>query len=179
MHFGGFGVLAIFLLCACHPQDIDPLEQQPKYKAYSENKFFADRRAMRTPPEGTIPLERNLEHESPPAQLDAALLELGREAYERTCLTCHGVLGDGEGVVSGKMGLKAPPSLHTDRLRAMPAADMYRIISDGYGLMPRYSTVLTARERWAAIAYVRALQLSQHLPLAEAPADVRKQMEGQ
>jgi mono/diheme cytochrome c family protein len=166
----------LLLLCACHPQDIDPLEQQPKFKPYSENKFFADSRAMRAPPAGTIPQERNLEQERPPAQLDEAMLQLGRESYQRTCQACHGVLGDGESVVAEKMGLKAPPTLQDDRIRAMEATQMYRIISDGYGVMPRYAPVLTARERWATIAYVRALQLSQKLPIADAPEDVRRML---
>jgi mono/diheme cytochrome c family protein len=163
-------------MIACHPQDIDPLEQQPKFKPYSENNFFADSRAMRAPPEGTIPQERRLEQEQPPQQLDDALLRLGRESYQRTCQACHGVLGDGDCPVAEKMGLKTPPTLLDDRIRAMPAPEMYRVISEGYGLMPRYSPVLTARERWAAIAYVRALQLSQQLPFDQAPEDVRRHM---
>jgi mono/diheme cytochrome c family protein len=165
------------LLAGCHPQDIDPLEQQPKYKAYSENAFFADRRAMRAPPEGTVPRERNLAEERPPASIDAALMQLGRESWERTCQACHGLVGDGDSVVATKMGLKTPPTLHDDRIRAMSALDLYRVISEGYGMMPRYSTVLTPRERWATVAWVRALQLSQHLPLAEAPPDVRQKLE--
>jgi mono/diheme cytochrome c family protein len=171
-----FALFFFWLLAACHPQDIDPLEQQPKYKPYSENSFFSDLRAMRAPPEGTIPRERNLGHERPPAKLDAELLSLGRESYQRTCVACHGTLGDGESVVASKLGLRAAPTLQDERARAMSAEEMYRVISDGYGLMPRYSPVLTARERWGAIAYVRALQLSQRLPLSDAPEDVRRKV---
>lgn len=170
-------LVLLLALSGCHPQDMDPLEQQPKYKPYSQNPFYADGRAMRAPPEGTIPRERNLGEERPPEKLDATFLALGRESYERTCQVCHGLLGDGDTVVSSKLGLRTPPTLHADRLRKMSADEMYRVISEGYGLMPRYSTMLKARERWAAVAYVRALQLSQHLPLADAPADVRQQLE--
>jgi mono/diheme cytochrome c family protein len=166
------------LLAACHPQDIDPLEQQPKYKAYAPNDFFADGRAMRSPPEGTVPRERTRAElrDSPPAQLTPELLALGREKYQIACAVCHGVAGDGKSMVSQKMGLAPAPSLHDERQRALSAEDIYRAITDGYGLMPRYSTILDERDRWATVAYVRALQLSQHLPAADAPDDVRKQV---
>jgi mono/diheme cytochrome c family protein len=165
-------LVLIVLAAGCHPQDIDPLEQQPKFKAYSENEFFSDGRAMRTPPENTIPRERVLDEGPPP--VDADLVALGRWRYDAICATCHGLVGDGDSIVGGKMGLRAPPSLQTEGLRAKPAGEIYRVISDGYGLMPRYSITLSPRERWAVIAYVRALQLSQNLPVADAPPDVLK-----
>ena len=163
------------LLAGCHPRDIDPLEQQPKYKPYAANDFFADGRAMRTPPEGTVPRERELDL-SPPRELTPALLALGREKFDIACAVCHGRVGDGKSMVAGKMGLAAPPSLHEPRLRAATAESIYRTITEGYGLMPRYSTMLDVRERWATVAYVRALQLSQNLPLDEAPPDVRRKV---
>jgi mono/diheme cytochrome c family protein len=169
---------AALLTCSCHPEDIDPLERQPKYKPYTENDFFADRRAMRVPPEGTIPRERNLEQEQPPEKLDMELLRLGKESYKRTCQPCHGVRGDSDSEIVKKMGLIPPPSLLSQDNRARNAESYWAIISDGYGLMPRYSQQLTARERWATIAYVRALQMADALPLAEAPDDVKKTMEG-
>jgi mono/diheme cytochrome c family protein len=162
--------LLLLFLCACHPQDIDPLEQQSKFKAYSANAFFADGRAMRDPPAGTVPRERILDDE--PVPVDAALLALGKESYTRSCAACHGTLGDGDSVVAAKMALEAPPTFHQDRLRAMPASEIFRRVSEGYGLMPRYSTTLSSRERWATVAYVRALQLSQNVSLAGAPPDI-------
>jgi mono/diheme cytochrome c family protein len=158
----------------CHPQDIDPLEQQPKFKPYQENEFFSDRRAMRTPPEGTISREHDF-GDAPP--ISAELLELGKRKYEATCAACHGLAGDGNSTVARKMVLRAPPTLHDDRLRAVEAGYLYNVVTEGYGIMPRYSTALDAHERWAVVAYVRALQLSQHLPIGEAPADVRQAVE--
>jgi mono/diheme cytochrome c family protein len=167
---------ALLATAACHPQDIDPLEQQPKYKAYQDNNFFDDKRSMRLPPEGTVARERKLEEEGAPTAITAPMLELGRESYDRTCAICHGLAGDSDTVIAGKMGLHPPPSLHEERIRNMPAEQIYKIMTEGYGLMARYATVLTPHERWATIAYIRALQLSQHLPASEAPEDVLRRL---
>jgi mono/diheme cytochrome c family protein len=130
---------------------------------------------MRTPPEGTIPRERT---DASPPELTAELLQLGREKFDATCAVCHGLLGDGESVVASKMALRAPPSLAEARIRALSPLALFEIVSQGYGVMPRYGEVLDPRERWAVVAYVRALQISQSLTLADAPDDVRQRMEG-
>jgi mono/diheme cytochrome c family protein len=168
-------LLFTLALGGCHPKDIDPLEEQPKYKAYSENEFFPDHMAMRTPPEGTVAREHDFG--DPPTSIDIKLLELGREKYHASCGACHGVLGDGDGVVAGKMGLRAPPSLLSDRVRTMPKEKLYEVITYGYGLMPKYAISLSPRERWATVAYVRALELSQQLPVDGAPADILRELE--
>jgi mono/diheme cytochrome c family protein len=168
-------LVALVLVAGCHPEDIDPLERQPKYKPYSENTFFSDGRAMRTPPEGTVAREHDFG--DPPAHLDRALLELGHRKYEATCAACHGITGDGDSVVTTKMSLRQPPTLLDERLRTMPSQQIYDIVSEGYGVMPRYATALDPRERWAVVAYVRALQTAAALPLADAPADVKREME--
>jgi mono/diheme cytochrome c family protein len=93
------------------------------------------------------------------------------------CALCHGLAGDGDSIIAGKMGQRAPPSLHEPRLRALEASAIYRVVRDGYGLMPRYAEHLSPRERWAVVAYVRALQLSQGLPLADAPEPLRRRLE--
>jgi mono/diheme cytochrome c family protein len=167
--------LLLLVLAGCHPQDIDPLEQQPKFKAYTENPFFADRRAMRTPPEGTVSREHDFGE--PPAKIDLAFVELGRQKYSATCAACHGVLGDGDSVVSSKMSLRATPTLLAPDVRAMEGTRLYDIISEGYGIMPRYATALEPRERWAVVAYVRALQAAAGLPIAGAPDDVKRELE--
>jgi len=166
---------ALVLLAGCHPQDIDPLEQQPKFKPYTENAFFADGRAMRTPPEGTVSREHDFG--DPPAKIDLAFVELGRQKYNATCAACHGLLGDGDSVVATKMSLRAPPTLLVERVRAMPAQQIYDIVTEGYGVMPRYATALEPRERWAVVAYVRALEAAAALPFATAPDDVKRAME--
>lgn len=169
-------LVSALAVAACHPSDIDPLDRQPKLKPYAESDLSPDGRAMRAPPAGAVPRERDLAAAKP--AVTPALLALGRARFEVVCASCHGIAGDGDSIVAGKMGLRPPPSLHEPRLRALDAEALYDVISDGYGLMPRLSTHLDPRERWAVIAYVRALQLSQSLPLADAPAKVRAQLEG-
>jgi mono/diheme cytochrome c family protein len=166
---------AALLAAACHPDDIDPMDRQPKLLPYGTSDLFADGRSMRAPPPGTIPRERDLAEAQP--EVTPALLALGRARFDVVCAPCHGIAGDGDSVVAGKMELRAPPSLHEPRIRELDAATIYRVISEGYGLMPRFSTHLAPRERWAVLAYVRALQLSQSLPLADAPEPLRRQLE--
>ena len=160
----------------CHPSDIDPLDRQPKLRAYARSERFPDGRAMRAPPAGAVPRERELAGARP--EVTPALLALGRARFDVVCAPCHGLAGDGDSVVAGKMALRPPPSLHEARVRELDAEAILAVIRDGYGLMPRLSTHLDPRERWAVVAYVRALQLSQRLPLADAPADVRAELEG-
>lgn len=166
---------AALFVTACHTGDIDPMERQPKPLPYGTSEIFADGRAMRAPPKGTIPRERDLA--LAPPELTPALLALGRARFDVVCAPCHGIAGDGDSVVAGKMELRPPPSLHEPRIRDLDAATIYSVVSEGYGLMPRLSIHLAPRERWAVIAYVRALQLSQSLPLADAPEPTRRQLE--
>lgn len=168
-------VLVALAAVGCHPSDIDPLDRQPKLKAYAVSNLSPDGRAMRAPPAGAVPRERDLS--VTPPQVTPALLALGRARFDAICAACHGVAGDGDSIVAGKMGLYAPPSLHEARIVALASADLYGVVRDGYGLMPRFATRLDPRERWAIVAYVRALQLSQHLPLADAPPAVRAALE--
>jgi mono/diheme cytochrome c family protein len=160
---------------ACHPKNFDPMEEQPKLKAYAESDRFDDGRAMRTPPAGTIPRERELSLTRPPITAD--LMALGRLKFDVTCAVCHGLVGDGEAVVAHKMSLRPPPSLHEERIRALPVEVQYRVVSEGYGLMPGYAGQLTPRERWAVLAYLRALQLSQSMWVALAPRDLLSKLD--
>jgi mono/diheme cytochrome c family protein len=166
---------AALFASACHPDDIDPMDRQPKLLPYETSDLFADGRAMRSPPPGTIPRERDVAEAQP--EVTPALLALGRARFDVVCAPCHGIAGDGDSVVAGKMELRPPPSLHEPRIRELDAATIYNVISAGYGLMPRLSTHLAPRERWAVVAYVRALQLSQSLPLADAPEPLRRKLE--
>ncbi len=163
------------LASACHPEDIDAMERQPKLLPYAASDISPRGQAMRTPPPGAVPRERDLVEAQP--EITTALLALGRSRFDRVCALCHGVAGDGDSIIAGKMGQRPPPSLHEPQLRALAANDIYRVITDGYGVMPRYATHLSPRERWAVVAYVRALQWSQNLPIADAPEPVRHQLE--
>ncbi len=174
-------------------------DDQPKANRYRESKFFQDGLTMLAPPAGTVPRERitlnarlttGREPDGPiqtngeplpmyvttvPVPMTRKLLDLGRKRYDITCGTCHGPLGDGDSIVARQMALRPPPSLHryTDR----PAGYIYEVITKGFGMMASYAAELTVEERWAVVAYIRALQLSQGTPAAELPADVRQRLE--
>jgi mono/diheme cytochrome c family protein len=172
---GALVALALLGL-GCHPEDFDSMERQPKLMPYGESDLFGDGKAMRSPPAGAIPRERILESAPPP--LTSELLALGRSRFDAVCAACHGRLGDGDSVVAGKVGLRPPPSLHEQRLRELDGPRLSDVIRDGYGLMPRFGERLDPRERWAIVAYVRALQLSQNAPIARLPAATRQTLIG-
>lgn len=105
-----------------------------------------------------------------------ALLARGRDRFDAFCSPCHGIVGDGDGYVV-RRGFPAPPSYHTDRLRAASDAHFYAVITDGYGAMYPYATRVTPSDRMAIVAYIRALQLSQHAPVDSVPPTARAKLE--
>ena len=110
-----------------------------------------------------------------PVPVTRKLLDLGRKRYDITCGTCHGPLGDGDSIVARQMALHPPPSLH--RYIDKPAGYIFEVATKGFGMMASYAAELTVEERWAVVAYIRALQLSQNTPAAELPGDVRQRLE--
>jgi len=185
-------VLAALLLVGCKGTDtgvhwdLERMVVQPRYTAYGGSDFFDDGRAMRVPPPGTVPRDaapRDLlageigaeagDVERIPVALTPELLRVGRARFDVFCAVCHDVLGNAASPVAERMQLRPPPSLHTERIRAFPPGRLYRIIRDGYGLMPPYGAELSGEERWAVVAYVRALQLSQAARIDQLPDGVR------
>ncbi|MEX2396094.1 MAG: cytochrome c [Balneolales bacterium] len=175
-------VIAGAFLGACQGQPFeDPpitiqsnMYWQEKYLPQEENDFFADNRADRQPPEGTIArgyLEDNSEYhyglnedgsfvEDNPVTLSRAFLERGKERYDIYCTPCHGALGDG-GVVQD-FGMN-PMSLQSDLVRTMYTdGQIYSAIRNGVRTMPDYQYQTSVEDRWAIVAYVRALQRSQN-----------------
>jgi mono/diheme cytochrome c family protein len=178
--------LLLLALAAC-PR-LDPMQRQPKYEAYEASALFQDGMAMRHPPAGTVPFGKLADPvvltglgpdgrpvERAPIPPTAALLSRGRSRFEVVCAACHGVLGDGRSQVAINMALRPPPSLHA--YRDVPDGHIYRVISDGFGLMPPFATELSVEDRWAIVGYVRALQLSQHAALEQVPPDARRRLE--
>jgi mono/diheme cytochrome c family protein len=102
-----------------------------------------------------------------PRPVTMDMLRRGRERFDIYCAPCHSRVGDGDGMVA-RRGFPAPPSYHIDRLRAAPDRHFYDVITQGYGVMYPYGDRVTPEERWAIVAYIRALQRSQH----PAPADM-------
>jgi mono/diheme cytochrome c family protein len=101
-----------------------------------------------------------------PAPVTDALVARGRERFDIYCAVCHGSDGYGQGIVV-RRGFPAPPSYHDPRLRNAPAGYFFRVITQGHGLMYSYADRLTVADRWAVVAYIRALQLSQHARVAD------------
>jgi mono/diheme cytochrome c family protein len=109
-----------------------------------------------------------------PVKVDRPLLALGRKRFDITCGTCHGPLGDGDSIVAHQMSLRPPPSLHLYADR--PVGYIYDVITHGFGMMASYAGELPVRERWAVVAYIRALQLSQAVPVDKAPPEARAKL---
>jgi mono/diheme cytochrome c family protein len=169
------------------------MQKQQKYRPYQHNPFYADGRAMRVPPAGTLSrqdyqrgerfgpgglLADGTFVESLPVPVDMDLLRLGRKQYDITCAACHGLVGDGQSMVAVNMALAAPVSFHSDKLRTKPDGYIYEVISHGYGVMPGFAWRFSPEERWAVVAYIRVLQYSQNVPLAEVPAEIRATLRG-
>lgn len=166
--------------------DFERMIDQRNYRPYTEAPRFPDDRAMRPPPEGTIDRGRIVGRPEltdgvvagryvtgSPIPVDGALLARGRDRFELFCAACHGLRGDGISEVARHMELRKPPSLVTDEVRAFPPGRVFQVISLGYGLMPSYAAELPVADRWATVAYLGALQLSQGAALAALPPDVR------
>jgi len=129
----------------------------------------------------SLPVARTALDEKPyvaafPFPVTRAVLDRGKERFTIYCAVCHGPLGHGDGVVVQR-GFTEPPTYHSDRLRSAPVGYFFDVITRGYGSMPDYAPQVPPRDRWAIVAYLRALQLSQHAPLADLPEPARKAAE--
>jgi mono/diheme cytochrome c family protein len=103
-----------------------------------------------------------------PVTIDEAALRRGRERFQIFCTACHGMTGEGDGMIV-RRGFRKPPSFYDDRLQegVTPAAHFFDVITNGWGAMPDYAAQIPAEDRWRIIAYLRALQLSRRLKLEE------------
>jgi mono/diheme cytochrome c family protein len=109
------------------------------------------------------------------ADLRRALLERGQDRFNIYCSVCHGRLGDGDGMVV-RRGFRKPPSYHIDRLRQVPAGYLYDVLTNGFGAMPSFANRIDVDDRWAIVAYIRGLQLSQNAVWKDIPDDQREQL---
>ncbi len=160
-------VAAVGLLPGCR-QD---LADQPKYSTFSPSTLWEDGAAARPLVAGTVArgtLER-LDALATPPPADAALLLRGQERYEIYCAPCHGPTGQGDGYVV-RRGFPAPPSYLSARLREAPAEHFVEVITRGYGVMYPYADRVPPHDRWAIVAYIRALQLAAPTIAEEHPA---------
>jgi mono/diheme cytochrome c family protein len=110
-----------------------------------------------------------------PLPITAALLDRGRQRFNIYCAPCHSMAGDGDGMIA-RRGFPSPPSYHSDRLRNAADSHFYQVITNGYGVMYSYADRIAPQDRWAIVAYIRALQLSQHAPASLLSADEREKL---
>ena len=159
------------------------MARQPKDRPLWPSDFFADGRSARPLVENTV-ARGSLENDALfvpkdsnafPLPVNRQLLERGQERFNIYCSPCHGLQGDGDGLVAVR-GMKHPPTYHQDRLRQVPNGYIYDVITNGFGIMLDYSAQIPPRDRWAIVAYVRALQFSRNAKLSELPPDVREKV---
>jgi mono/diheme cytochrome c family protein len=170
---------------------------QPKKEPATASPLFDDRLASRPPPPSSVARARGdlaatssgrlgaaevaadaqaEAMERLPARPSRAMLERGRERYTIYCVPCHSPAGDGDGRVV-RRGFPAPPSYHVERLLRAPDRHFYDVISRGHGVMYAYADRVAPEDRWAIVAYIRALQLSRRAPIAELPPALRERVE--
>ncbi len=159
------------------------MADQPKNTPLSPSSFFADGRSERPLIDNTVPRGSLADDalfipdtsNAFPLPLTQELLDRGQERYKIFCTPCHGLQGDGNGMVVMR-GMKRPPTYHQPRLREAPNGRLFAVITNGFGAMQGYSAQIPPRDRWAIIAYVRALQLSRDAPVSELPPDLRQKL---
>jgi len=159
------------------------MHDQPKYQPLERSRFFEDGRASRPLPAGTVARGHLREDtllytgkagnqfvDRIPIPITKEVLLRGQERFNVFCSPCHDRIGAGLGMVV-RRGMRRPPSYHTDRLRAQPVGYFFDVITNGFGAMPDYAAQIPPRDRWAIVAYLRALQRSQYAPLSDVPRE--------
>ena len=172
------------------------MQDQPRYKAFKESDFFADKRASRNLPDGTVPrgqlradkalytgkkdiidpnaVVQTVKDEAGnaliasfpndidefPVPVTEELVNRGEQRYRVFCIVCHGPVGDGNGMLV-RRGFSKPPTYNDDRLRNAPVGHFFDVITNGQGKMNGYASQIPVPDRWAIVAYIRALQISQ------------------
>ena len=164
------------------------MHNQPKYKAFRESDFFGDERSARPLVDDTV--ARGQLRDDPvyftgkqggaavdtlPVSVTPALMRRGQERYGIYCTPCHGLTGRGDGMVVQR-GYRPPPSLHLDRMRNHRDGYFFDVITAGFGAMPDYAAQVPVADRWAIVAYIRALQLSENARLEDVPPDRRAEL---
>jgi mono/diheme cytochrome c family protein len=164
------GPLAIALALGLAGCDRADMVSQGKASTWDKSAFFPDHRSMRAPAPGTLARGAPNQPVPEPATITRAMLTRGQERYDIFCTPCHGLAGQGDGMIV-RRGFPKPPSFTSDALMAMKASDFYDVITKGHGAMYSYADRVPPADRWAIAAYIRALQQSQRPILAALPAE--------
>jgi mono/diheme cytochrome c family protein len=184
-------LLAAALLPGCE-KVVRNMYEQPKYKPLDAAALWPDGQSARPLEAGVVVRSAGaiaasssgrLGEQETPAQGEPSLVTLdrlrrGRERYDIYCAPCHSVSGDGDGMVI-RRGFPAPRTLHSERMRSAPDSYLYDVITDGYGVMYPFADRIAPEDRWAIVAYLRALQLSQHARMDDVPQGERGALLGE
>ena|SRR5919109_1202102 len=178
-------LLALIALAACRQQ----MANQPYQQPLEASEFFSDGMASRpavpgtvargTEPDSQLPRDDQLADKNRdefPFALTIGDIARGQERYNVYCAPCHDRTGYGEGMVV-KRGFTKARSFHLPELRDAPAGHFVDVMTNGFGAMPSYAHAVSVRDRWAIAAYIRALQLSRHAPVAELTAEDRQKLQ--
>jgi mono/diheme cytochrome c family protein len=179
-------------------QPIQDMGVQPKFLPQAEGPLFADGRAMRLPVEGAVARGELSEDDhlfrgrvgaewakTFPMEVNMDVMRRGQERFNIFCAVCHGQSGNGKGTVAVRaqelaIQLSVPPlqvkSYHADEIRKREVGHIFNTITHGYNSMPPYGAQISVKDRWAIVAYVRALQRSQNANLEDVPADKREDL---
>ncbi len=166
------------------------MSRQPRYNPLAPSDFFPDNRSARQEVPGTVahgsprfddPYYTGKANGEPvgrmPVPLTRALLERGRDRFDIYCSPCHGRTGDGEGMIV-RRGFRHPPSYHIQRLREAPDGHFFEVVTKGFGEMASYADRVPPPDRWAIVAYIRALQFSQAATIDVVPPPDRERLLG-
>lgn len=171
-------------------EDRGGMADQPRYEALERSEFFENGTSARPLVPGTVARGELMADEAlttgwsggvpverVPLPVTVDFLKRGRERYNIFCSPCHAMDGYGQGMIVQR-GYTAPPSLHDERVRLVPDGFLFGVITNGFGRMPPHAQQVPIHDRWAIVAYVRALQLSQHAPAELVPDDFLRDIEG-
>ena len=174
------------------------MERQPKLRPETANAFFEDGMSSRLPVQGTIARSQPIQvgaklvypwEDTPvttgrvtgttnfvelnPLPVNAELMQRGEQVFNITCAACHSRLGEGNGTPKRINAMAVVGNLHDKRIVELTDGEVFNTVSYGKGLMQGYAGTMPIRDRWAAIAYLRALQLSRLGSLDEVPESMR------
>jgi len=178
--------LVVALIAGCRQK----MANQPRYDPLEASDFFSDGMASRPRVLGTVARGELVVNEffvtgksggqladGFPIPVTAAVVERGNDRFDVYCSPCHGKLGDGMGMIPSR-GYRRPPSFHTAAMREKPTGHYFDVMTNGFGAMPKYGPIIPPQDRWAIVAYLRALQLSQNATVADVPGDQRGALSG-
>ncbi len=194
LRLGGFAVLILLAGCGVTTRQppievFSDMQRQPKYKPQAAGAFFEDGRASRSAVPGTVAMGQLRADDAfetgiasgmyigkNPLPIDAALLARGQERFDIYCAPCHDRTGSGKGIVPLRVPSFLPSNLLDERIRNMSDGELFNVATYGRRTMPAYRFQVPERDRWAIVAYVRALQLAREGTLTDVPPELRPEV---